>query len=318
MQSRQFNQILKWLPTLDPVQKERLNLALNKKGNEILHSLAKECINHGSCLHCDSKRLRKWGYSNGRQRLKCNECNKTFVCTRGSSYFYQHRADDWQPYLEKMLNKDSIRRCAKDIGICVTTAFNWRHRYLKSTENTYEKALQGIVEADETYFRKSNKGQRNLNRKPRKRGTKATTAGINAKDWTAVLTAMDRNQHEYDHILSKVSSSEIQRYLGPKIAPDSVLCTDGQPAYNQLCNTHHLHHIILKNSRVRDGVFHVQNINNYHSQLKSWYRAMHGVATKYLPRYLGWHRLLKWHNYQETENLLDFKLLQVQQHNFKT
>ena len=41
--------------------------------------------------------------------------------------------------------------------------------------------------------------------------------------------------------------------------------------------------------------FHVQNVNNYHEQIKTWIqRKLRGVATKYLPNYLAWHRMLKW------------------------
>ena len=41
--------------------------------------------------------------------------------------------------------------------------------------------------------------------------------------------------------------------------------------------------------------FHVQTANNYHEQLKTWIqRGLRGVATKYLPNYLAWHRLMTW------------------------
>lgn len=44
--------------------------------------------------------------------------------------------------------------------------------------------------------------------------------------------------------------------------------------------------------------FHVQTTNNCHEQLKTWtqrgLRGLRGVATKYLPNYLAWHRLMTW------------------------
>ena len=53
---------------------------------------------------------------------------------------------------------------------------------------------------------------------------------------------------------------------------------------------------------------------------------MHGVASKYLARYLGWYRMLAWHQYQtfsdefleDSQKLFEFKLLAIQQHKFKT
>jgi len=44
---------------------------------------------------------------------------------------------------------------------------------------------------------------------------------------------------------------------------------------------------------VRDGAFHVQNVNAYHGRLKGWMGRFNGVATRYLPNYLGWRRTLE-------------------------
>ncbi len=44
---------------------------------------------------------------------------------------------------------------------------------------------------------------------------------------------------------------------------------------------------------MREGAFHIQNVNAYHSRLKNWMARFHGVATRYLPNYLGWRRMLE-------------------------
>jgi hypothetical protein len=41
------------------------------------------------------------------------------------------------------------------------------------------------------------------------------------------------------------------------------------------------------------GIFHIQNVNAYHSRLKGWMERFHGVATRYLPNHLGWRRFLE-------------------------
>ncbi len=33
---------------------------------------------------------------------------------------------------------------------------------------------------------------------------------------------------------------------------------------------------------------HCQNVNGYHGRFHEWLRPFHGVATRYLPNYLGW------------------------------
>jgi len=41
-----------------------------------------------------------------------------------------------------------------------------------------------------------------------------------------------------------------------------------------------------------DGAWHIQNVNAYHSRLKTWVRKFNGVATRYLENYLAWFRIL--------------------------
>ena len=40
------------------------------------------------------------------------------------------------------------------------------------------------------------------------------------------------------------------------------------------------------------GAIHVQNVNAYHGRLRKWLLPFHGVASRYLPNYLGWRRML--------------------------
>ena len=44
--------------------------------------------------------------------------------------------------------------------------------------------------------------------------------------------------------------------------------------------------------QVIEKVFHIQNVNAYHSRLKACMNRFHGLATKYLENYLGWFRFL--------------------------
>ena len=50
---------------------------------------------------------------------------------------------------------------------------------------------------------------------------------------------------------------------------------------------------IAAGERVRDKVFHIQNVNAYDSRLKAWMRPFNGVATRYLQNYLGWRRMIE-------------------------
>lgn len=42
--------------------------------------------------------------------------------------------------------------------------------------------------------------------------------------------------------------------------------------------------------RLKGSIYHINNVNGYHSRLKMWLVRFKGVATQYLPNYLAWHQ----------------------------
>jgi transposase-like protein len=166
---------------------------------------------------------------------------------------------------------------------------------LKGVQPLKAEHLEGIVEADETFLLESQKGRRKgLLRKPRKRGGKASKRG-RSKELTCVLVARDRSGATTDAVCSSFSQAEVRDALSNRIQPDSVLCSDGLAVYQAYAAKAGLTHKALNLShgiRVIEGVFHIQNVNAYHHRLKEWMAHYHGVATQYLPNYLGWYRIL--------------------------
>ena len=77
---------------------------------------------------------------------------------------------------------------------------------------------------------------------------------------------------------------------------ETLLCSDAAGSYGAITRAAGIRHepVNLKaGERVRDGVFHIQNVNAYDSRLKQWMRRFNGVATRYLDSYLGWRRSLE-------------------------
>ena len=91
----------------------------------------------------------------------------------------------------------TVRKAATSVGLDPTTSFRWRHRFLTWLKLDRPPVLQGITEADETYLLESNKGSRKLDRKPRKRGGRATKRGL-SKEQICILIARDRSGHTLD------------------------------------------------------------------------------------------------------------------------
>ena len=107
------------------------------------------------------------------------------------------------------------------------------------------------------------------------------------------MIARDRAGHTADAVLPDLGAAAVAAALGPVIASDAVLCSDGAKAYAAFaaaCGIRHEPVNLAAGIRVRDGAFHVQNVNAYHGRLKGWMARFKGVATCYVSSYLGWRR----------------------------
>ena len=93
--------------------------------------------------------------------------------------------------------------------------------------------MNGVVEADETYFLQPFKGQRRLPRFSRKRSGKAIKRGT-SKQQVPVLIVRDRHGETANYILHNISAGQIEPVLTPLLNQDEILCTDGLPTYKQI------------------------------------------------------------------------------------
>ena len=291
MQNKAFAQLLKQL--------DRLTFDQSKKAEEFLrHKCAVGSIEDTvgtveSCPYCHSDSLHKWGIRSELQRYRCKACHKTFNALTLTPLARLQHKEQWIKYAQDLKDGESIRASAKYCHIHPSTSFRWRHRMLQIPHKTKADHLAGIVEFDETYFLKSQKGERNLERKPRKRGGKASKRGISSEQ-VAVLIVRDRSGKTTDAILEKSNQDTIAEVIVSAVEKDALLCSDTKPAYKAFANAYHftLETINLSKKEHTNGIVHVQNVNAYDSRLKSWMKRFHGVATKYLENYLGWRRLL--------------------------
>lgn len=86
--------------------------------------------------------------------------------------------------------------------------------------------MNGIVEADQTYFLESFKGQRRLPRSARKLGGKAGKKGT-SKVQVPVLEVRDRHGETANCILHGTNAQQIEPVLIPLLNKEVILCTDG-------------------------------------------------------------------------------------------
>ena len=247
-----------------------------------------------SCPHCKAERIVKNGNARGLQRYLCRDCGRTFCALTGTPLAGLHMRGKWLAQAEALNVGMTLTEVSEKLGIAVSTAFRWRHRFLALPKDIKAKKLVGIAEADEAFFLRSQKGQRRgLNRTPRRRGGKASKRGA-SDEQVPVLVARDRAGGTADFVLEAANKQHIWSALTPLLAHDSILCTDGGKALAAVADTIGVtHHPVNLSIGIRvNGPWHVQNVNAYHSRLKQWMTRFKGVSTRHLEIYLGWFRAL--------------------------
>jgi len=294
MKLEDFHHWLSQAKDLTPSQLEQAFSSINQQQQTtmVMTALSDQ---RQHCPHCGHDLITRWGNAHGLPRYRCNACYKTFNTLTGTPLAHLRHREHWAQYAQSLIDGLSVRKAAEQCGVHKNTSFRWRHRFLTSPAAVEPRHLHGIVEADETYFLESHKGERNLPRPPRKRGGKASKRGL-SDEQIPVLIARDRDHITLDAVLPRADTQSLKKVLGPVIDPDAILCSDANPIYRSFTRQAHIEHRPINLSagiRVVDNAFHIQNANAYDSRLKGWMSRFRGVATKYLPNYLGWRRCIE-------------------------
>ena len=292
MNTHAFAVWLRRLESLSPSQWQQLHTRLAHDQSSVIERLL-EANPPTHCPHCQSTELRPWGSAHGLPRYRCKCCGRTCNPLTGTPLAHLRKRQLWPQFAQALIDGQPLRRTATLCDVTKNTALLWRHRFLQAPAVHQASHEQGIIEADETFFLKSLKGQRHLPRPARRRGGVGRTRGT-GQDHVPVLVVRDRSGATADFILEKLDAAHVRKVLKPLLDSDAVLCTDGAAVYAAFAKTEGVAHQPLptRGPRVK-GVFHIQNVNAYDSRLKNWMLHCHGVATKYLDNYLGWRRLLE-------------------------
>jgi hypothetical protein len=108
--------------------------------------------------------------------------------------------------------------------------------------------------------------------------------------------ARDRTGGTRDFVTGRaaLTKGQLQRDLLPVLDKDVLLVTDFHAAYRAFAHAAGISHQAVKlraGERVR-GAVHVQNLNAYQRRFRQWLARSCGVASRYLPDYLGWQWVL--------------------------
>lgn len=302
MDQRSYQRLLAQLEGLTPKQAAELSQRLQRQQaqRDTWRLVEQRLQEQAACPHCGGEAIVKFGHSGASQRYRCKGCGKTFTALTGTPFVRLRDKDKLLANAACMAEGLSIRRTAARLGISVKQAFRWRHRFLRYLSEQQPAAMTGVVEADETFFPLSFKGQRRgLPRPPKKRGGKPKRKADDddtSPEQVPVLVANQRGTRTtLNALLEGLDAAHLTAALRPALGADAVLSSDGNAGYGVAARALGIEagsFVARYHGPGGTGVWHVQNVNAYHHRLKDWMLRFHGVATKYLPNYLGWRQLL--------------------------
>ena len=266
-----------------------------------------------SCPRCGSARTQRWGGYRGRRRRRCLECRRTFSDLTGTPLVYLKRLDGWAGFCACLVAGLSVRRTARYLGIHKDTAFRWRHRLLAALLADECGLLAGDVVTEETWFAHSEKGSRRLRREPRRRGVRGLAFQQPAV--ARVFLAVDPNRTAAGAVVGprRPGPGDVAVVLHGRLAPGAVLTTRegpgcavarfarsrGIPWRRRSANDRVAITLRERRWRVRPGCDwnalwspSVDPGLAYVWRLEIALNRFRGVATRYLPHYLLWFRLV--------------------------
>jgi hypothetical protein len=220
-------------------------------------------------------------------------CGRTFSDLTGTPLAYLKRLGSWLAFCDCMLATFPVRRTAAALRVHASTAFRWRHRLLDalraadSATMEGDTTMKGDVSIAETWFIRSEKGCRELKRPARRRGE--MTGWAVEREW--VLLAQDHAAHPFGAVVGprRPRVQELARALEGRLQRGITLaCVSGpMGAVARFARLNGFDYRRLTGRSLLSNPAAV-----YGRNLRRWLRRFNGVATKYLPNYLLWHRFL--------------------------
>lgn len=198
----------------------------------------------------------------GIQRFRCQDCGKSF--TRFTGTLLEKSRFPWEVWVEVLrmtLNGDSLETMVSLLtqdyayaceGINTKTLFTMRHKLVFAMASITPPKLMGVIQMDETVFRESQKGSRQLvsylkgvDREPRY-GYQPSKYGSLSPEFATVLTAIDSRGYCVCEVtsLGRASADNVIDLYEQHCIDAAYLCSDANSIYSQACDLLTLPHYI--------------------------------------------------------------------------
>lgn len=244
------------------------------------------------CRECNSTKIINWGFYRNMKRHKCKDCGHTFTKQTGTVFDGIKKINEFVDYGETMFNGQylSLTYMSNKYGICRSTSFDWRHKYLSSIAATKEETkFTKNVEMDDVWVSFNEKGRRLKNDSRKRAGLQMR--GDNDKQVKVLFTVERGGNSNLTVVRSgRLTEKDIVRAVGGSFAKGAVLISDKHASIAAFAKETQLEHkSFTANEHCEGKEVHVQTINSMASRFKDKINIrMRGVATKYLQNYANW------------------------------
>lgn len=221
------------------------------------------------CPRCGKIKFIKYGSYNGIQRYRCKECGKTFSKTTNALWSYSKKeTSKWIKFVEYVIERKSLRFCAKKLEISLATAFYWRHKVLHGlTFDSVPNRLSGNVYMAKKLIAENFKGCRNINTNVRHN---IWVVGAKGVEDTMLAKPISRGFWDFPIF---------NRIIYPIIDKKAYIIPYGDRYISIVAEKH--------NKKRKKEVTDENRIKFFHNNLGKWLKKYCGVATKYLEEYLS-------------------------------
>jgi transposase-like protein len=236
---------------------------------------------HAVCPRCEVERtFHKYATAQRRQAWTCTSCGHHLHPTAGTIFHKSSTSLHLWFYALYLITSTrggiSAKQLERELGVTYKTAWRMFNVIRNSLMSEPEIApLEGKVEADETYFNRSNRLSNRTGKPGRSPGAR-TVFGMVERQGRVVV------RHVPD-----ATAETLSREIDIHILPASLVFTDMHPSY-QRTGRHFEHYRINHSAGVYvDGDVHTQTIEGFWSTIKGGIRGVyHSVSAKWLQSYL--------------------------------
>jgi transposase-like protein len=238
---------------------------------------------HAMCARCERvTRFHRYGTAQQRQSWTCTSCGVHLHPTAGTMFEKSSTSLHLWFYAAYLMTSTrcgiSAKQLEREIGVTYKTAWRMMTNLRRAMADDSRGPLSGTVEADETYFARSNRIG-NKGRSGRSQGERV------------VFGMVERKGRVVARHITAATSANILREITTHIRTDSTVVTDEFMSYHgvgQFRTPRYTHKRIKHSAQVYvDGDVHTQTIEGFWSLLKRGISGVyHSVGAKELQSYL--------------------------------